>query len=283
MEGGWPSVWADEGALMNTPKPAEECQCTIQTELFNGGGDSVGMFCDTCHKFHGKVNTRPCDICSHHYIDNRGSGCGISNPPMAKDGQCEKYNHGMPHIDPHGNINFPVCQYVPSTPCPQCGHTKVDIEFADACGMQVECQRCHHMFYMQNPSIEKTCMTCANFSNGECIVGRLEEVKGYDCDYCGNWCTERIFYVNAYEVTRNYGGPEEGGWWYNLHVPIASVPVIASSRDDAKIKEKVKELEEFFKDRSYGNIYSMKGGQELNVYVEDKFAELEPKERPHYE
>ena len=26
---------------------------------------------------------------------------------------------------------------------------------------------------------------------------------------------QRLMYVNAYEVTRHYGGPEEGGWWYN--------------------------------------------------------------------
>ena len=24
-----------------------------------------------------------------------------------------------------------------------------------------------------------------------------------------------MFYVNEYEVDRKYGGPEEGGWWYD--------------------------------------------------------------------
>ena len=32
-------------------------------------------------------------------------------------------------------------------------------------------------------------------------------------------------YVNAYEVTREYGGPEEGGWYYDAGEPMASVPV----------------------------------------------------------
>jgi hypothetical protein len=34
-------------------------------------------------------------------------------------------------------------------------------------------------------------------------------------------------YVNVYAVTRHYGGPQEGGWWYNVGQPLASVPVPA--------------------------------------------------------
>lgn len=32
-------------------------------------------------------------------------------------------------------------------------------------------------------------------------------------------------YVNTYKVGRDYGGPEEGGWWFDVWTPIASVPV----------------------------------------------------------
>jgi hypothetical protein len=32
-------------------------------------------------------------------------------------------------------------------------------------------------------------------------------------------------YINAYAVTRHYGGPEEGGWWFNAGRPLASVPI----------------------------------------------------------
>jgi hypothetical protein len=31
-------------------------------------------------------------------------------------------------------------------------------------------------------------------------------------------------YLNVYAVTRHYGGPEEGGWWFNAGEPLASVP-----------------------------------------------------------
>lgn len=35
-----------------------------------------------------------------------------------------------------------------------------------------------------------------------------------------------LIYVNAYEVTQHYGGPEEGGWWYDSGEVLASSPVI---------------------------------------------------------
>lgn len=31
------------------------------------------------------------------------------------------------------------------------------------------------------------------------------------------------FFVNVYQLDRGYGGPEEGGWWYDYEYPIESV------------------------------------------------------------
>lgn len=39
----------------------------------------------------------------------------------------------------------------------------------------------------------------------------------------------RKLYVNVYLVTRHYGGPQEGGWWFDVGEPLASVPVPADS------------------------------------------------------
>lgn len=36
-----------------------------------------------------------------------------------------------------------------------------------------------------------------------------------------------LLYLNVYLVTRHYGGPEEGGWWYNRGEAVASMPVKA--------------------------------------------------------
>lgn len=34
-----------------------------------------------------------------------------------------------------------------------------------------------------------------------------------------------LLYLNAYVVGRSYGGPEEGGWWYDVGNPVAIVPI----------------------------------------------------------
>jgi hypothetical protein len=34
-----------------------------------------------------------------------------------------------------------------------------------------------------------------------------------------------MYYVNIYEVSRRYGGPEEGGWWYDHCSPKSCHPV----------------------------------------------------------
>lgn len=48
-------------------------------------------------------------------------------------------------------------------------------------------------------------------------------------------------YVNAYEESRAYGGPEEGGWYYTEGRPIASIPVF-SKKDEEHVKKMIKGL-----------------------------------------
>jgi hypothetical protein len=84
-------------------------------------------------------------------------------------------------------------------------------------------------------------------------------------------------YVNVYEVSRHYGGPEEGGWWYDAGEPIASIPCDTQAEAD-----KVKQA---YRDRYPGttNRYSVLGGTDYVVTIEDEFATAWPTERPHYE
>lgn len=76
-------------------------------------------------------------------------------------------------------------------------------------------------------------------------------------------------YVNVYEVTRHYGGSEEGGWWYNRYSPLASVPF--SSEEEAR--KSLDNYEEMYKDNNRGDIYSVLGGVQVTALVEDSFAE----------
>ena len=89
-----------------------------------------------------------------------------------------------------------------------------------------------------------------------------------------------VKYVNAYEVGRCYGGPEEGGWWYDAGNPLASIPC----RTEEEIEAAKKLLHDIF-DEEYNKNgrYSVIGTDDLVVYVEDDFAAPFPAERPHYE
>lgn len=89
---------------------------------------------------------------------------------------------------------------------------------------------------------------------------------------------DEIVFVNAYLVRRYYGGPEEGGWWYNHYDCLEAVPVKNKYSDLM-----VDELEKQYGHKRFGDIYSSNGGQDVYVYIEEKPQEMQSKERPQYE
>lgn len=132
--------------------------------------------------------------------------------------------------------------------------------------------------------------------------------------------SESLIYVNAYTVTRHFGGREEGGWWYNRYEPIASIPVRAISHEGhesvcyqcdcarrgdlkedgtayklckwgfhlkAEKPEQVeyfkKHLQELYEDLNEGCIYSVLGGVVVEICVEDHIGQISPITKPHYE
>jgi len=85
-------------------------------------------------------------------------------------------------------------------------------------------------------------------------------------------------YVAVYSVYRVYGGPEEGGWWFDTGELIKVV--ICSSRDEA---EEVRDLllVDF---PATGKSQSVLGGEDYRIWFEDQFPESHfPTEYPHYE
>jgi len=97
--------------------------------------------------------------------------------------------------------------------------------------------------------------------------------------------TPTILYVNAYAVSRHYGGPEEGGWWYDSGRVLASVPISAdaSDADVATIRKALTGLLGWPKDPPSQGRYSVIGGSDFEVYVEDHVGREWPEETPHYE
>lgn len=98
-----------------------------------------------------------------------------------------------------------------------------------------------------------------------------------DATWCEGCANARRLCINVYEVTREYGGPEEGGWWYNWSTCVATVQAL--NEDDVPI------VIDFLKARyiGAGSIYSVLGGYEFNIVAEFTPGESESKERPHYE
>lgn len=85
------------------------------------------------------------------------------------------------------------------------------------------------------------------------------------------------FYVNVYSVDRAYGGPEEGGWYYNTAEPVRSVIVF----DGDKAEDVAEKLRQEYPET--GKRYSVLSGADYKVVIEPHVGESYPKEIPFYE
>lgn len=85
-------------------------------------------------------------------------------------------------------------------------------------------------------------------------------------------------YVNVYEVDRHYGGPEEGGWYYDAGDPVESHPVDTEGAADRLVEHLEQEYPRT--DSSSSVIYR---GGDYRVWIEDHPAKAYPEVVPHYE
>ena len=90
-----------------------------------------------------------------------------------------------------------------------------------------------------------------------------------------------IKWVNAYEHYRDYGGPEEGGWWYEQYVPLQGIPVEEKDVEEAK-KRLLRIYKEEYDGVDLNSVLSI-GKACLEIFVEDHPPRLDPEERPYYE
>lgn len=88
-------------------------------------------------------------------------------------------------------------------------------------------------------------------------------------------------YVNAYEIDRAYGGPEEGGWWFDVRCPISSIRVW----NHQEALEAFNLLEKLYRE-DYENRtdrFSVCSEGDLQIIIEDHQAEYDPRTKPRYE
>lgn len=89
---------------------------------------------------------------------------------------------------------------------------------------------------------------------------------------------KNLVYVTIYEVSRYYGGPEEGGWWYDWLTPVLSRkcrPEVAEMVQNQLYKMAAK---------LYGVDRYTKRLKNATIYIDGKNkGEFETKKRPYYE
>ena len=89
-----------------------------------------------------------------------------------------------------------------------------------------------------------------------------------------------VTYLNAYNVNRFYGGPQEGGWWFDAGDPTASVPL--REEDPAAAVEWGAYLREKVGWTSQHDRFSVLGHDDFEIRQDDYFARPFPEETPHY-
>lgn len=91
----------------------------------------------------------------------------------------------------------------------------------------------------------------------------------------------KFWYVNLYELVREYGGPEEGGWYYDAGYPIYGTLIRTTSEGLAHLIANYLR-ENVYPDHHYRSSVRPQG-VDMDVRVENHPAKEFPAERPHYE
>ena len=129
-----------------------------------------------------------------------------------------------------------------------------------------------------------------------CGVGLIEEEDEYfhsSRGYCHNngcWPEYRDkkvggnnFYVNVYLIDRAYGGPEEGGWWYDYGEAIRCMGSFKTYSKAVGVQCKVENLFVNKINKGRRSIGSVLSEGVYYVAIEHHPVENYPKVRPHYE
>lgn len=110
---------------------------------------------------------------------------------------------------------------------------------------------------------------------------RIWELAGdYYLDYVNYKEEDTQYHVTVYGVEREYGGPEDGGWWYNRDYVLESRDIRFSDLATFDFDAYAEDAKENF---AYGDIYSMAGGRKVFTVIEISEGIHETTDRPHYE
>jgi len=82
--------------------------------------------------------------------------------------------------------------------------------------------------------------------------------------------------ITAYATTRHYGGPEEGGWWYDVEEALKDwTKPISPNRTREMLNEWVTEMERAAEHLNEGDIGSVSGGTKITIRLEETFGQFQ--------
>lgn len=145
----------------------------------------------------------------------------------------------------------------------------------------VECGLENDAIFMRADTGERFCDNCRTEWVRKNVCGQgymsCNNFRENDDRYCPRHDPDYRTTINVYAVTRQFGGHEEGGWWYNWSDCVCTVP--ARDRDD------VQTVIDFLRQRfiNEGDISNMAGGVEYHVCAEYEPAQTASRVTPHYE
>lgn len=96
--------------------------------------------------------------------------------------------------------------------------------------------------------------------------------------------TRTVHVVAFYEIDRNYGGPEEGGWWYDSGSLVRVSRVFKSEDAALAYARRANDLLHFLQRRCRPvSSVAYSGGRYAAEVYENAAPPAFPMERPHYE
>ncbi len=116
------------------------------------------------------------------------------------------------------------------------------------------------------------------WADGRVVVYTNEEGNRFTIEDL--WDVTPHRYVNVYLHDRSYGGPEEGGWWYDTFSPEQSYVFDTEQEAEEFYSTKREEYEKENEGRP--SIYHTNSEGRYSVWLEKWPAQYHPERRPHY-
>jgi len=98
-----------------------------------------------------------------------------------------------------------------------------------------------------------------------------------------------MYYVHKNQVAQQYGGPEEGGWWFDSGTPVEGwIPIPFEDEEEAyakcrELNAQERERAKAEEDYEYTSVLSYRSTHYDYSITESSIPVPFPEERPHYE